>query len=260
MLPHAESESVEFKLIWKDDYLKQICGFANGNGGKLYIGINDNGVCIGVENTKRLLEELPNKILTLVGLIIPIEAIKIDSITILCLTVLSADQPVSFRGKFYIRSGTITQELNGSLLQNFLLKRTNITWDEFGEENATLNDIDEQTVRKFVQLAIASNRMHPAALKYSVKELFNTLHLFDNHGRIKRCALLAFALDPMKFFPSFSVKIGRFTSDTNIIFQDVLEKNLFSIAEDGIDVLKSKYLKTAISYNGIHGLAPVCDR
>ena len=39
MLPHAESESVEFKLIWKDDYLKQICGFANGNGGKSYLFI-----------------------------------------------------------------------------------------------------------------------------------------------------------------------------------------------------------------------------
>ena len=252
MLPLMESETVEFKLIWKDDYMKQICGFANGQGGRMYLGVNDNGIGVGLENTKRLLEELPNKILTLIGLIIPIDILEIDSITILRLTITSTDQPVSFRGKFYIRSGTITQELNGSALQNFLLKRNNISWDEFGEENATLDDIDVQTVKRFVHLAIAANRLHSDALNYNILELFNSLHLLDNVGRIKRCALLAFATDPMKFFPSFSVKIGRFTSDSNIIFQDVMEKNLFVIAEEGINILKSKYLKASISYTGIH--------
>ena len=38
-----ESQNVEYKLFWKDDYLKWICGFANAQGGTIYIGIDDNG-------------------------------------------------------------------------------------------------------------------------------------------------------------------------------------------------------------------------
>ena len=57
-----EKENVEFKLIWKDEYLKSICGMANSNGGMLYIGLDDSGQCVGVDNPEKLLKELPNKI------------------------------------------------------------------------------------------------------------------------------------------------------------------------------------------------------
>lgn len=67
-----------------------------------------------------------------------------------------------------------------------------------------------------------------------------------------RVALLAFASDPMRFFPSMTVKIGRFVSETNIVVQDVIEGNLFTMIENIMDILKSKYLKSVISYKGIH--------
>ena len=38
-----ENQHTEFKQIWKDDYLKSICAFANAQGGKLYIGMNNEG-------------------------------------------------------------------------------------------------------------------------------------------------------------------------------------------------------------------------
>ena len=31
----SENQSIEFKEIWKDEYLKWICGFANANGESL---------------------------------------------------------------------------------------------------------------------------------------------------------------------------------------------------------------------------------
>ena len=33
----------EIKESWRDEYLKWICGFANAQGGRLYIGMCDNG-------------------------------------------------------------------------------------------------------------------------------------------------------------------------------------------------------------------------
>jgi len=65
----SETQNIEYKLVWRDDYLKWLCGFANANGGVLYIGKNDNGEIVGVKDTKKLLEELPNKIRTTMGMV-----------------------------------------------------------------------------------------------------------------------------------------------------------------------------------------------
>ena len=50
-----ENQNIEWKSKWRDDYLEWICGFANAQGGTIYIGIDDNGHVIGLTNTKRLL-------------------------------------------------------------------------------------------------------------------------------------------------------------------------------------------------------------
>ena len=31
-----ENQDIEFKSVWKDEYLKWICGMANANGGIIY--------------------------------------------------------------------------------------------------------------------------------------------------------------------------------------------------------------------------------
>lgn len=54
-----ECQNIEWKETWSDDYLKWLCGFANAQGGKLYIG---------VKNAKKLLEDIPNKIVTTLGI------------------------------------------------------------------------------------------------------------------------------------------------------------------------------------------------
>ena len=33
-----EHQNIEYKSSWHDDYLKWICGFANAQGGRIYIG------------------------------------------------------------------------------------------------------------------------------------------------------------------------------------------------------------------------------
>ena len=43
-----ENQSIEYKESWRDEYVKWLCGFANAQGGKLYIGINDKGEVCGV--------------------------------------------------------------------------------------------------------------------------------------------------------------------------------------------------------------------
>lgn len=62
-----EQQNTEYKESWHDDYLKWIAGFANSQGGKLYIGIDDTGKITGLKEYEKLLAELPNKIRDLLG-------------------------------------------------------------------------------------------------------------------------------------------------------------------------------------------------
>jgi len=64
-----EKQNIEYKSIWKDEYLRWICGFANALGGTLIIGKNDDEKIVGVKNAKKLLEDLPNKITTILGIV-----------------------------------------------------------------------------------------------------------------------------------------------------------------------------------------------
>jgi len=57
-----EQHNIEYKTSWHDDYLKTICAFANSQGGKLYIGKDNNGHTTGLTEYQKLMDDLPNKI------------------------------------------------------------------------------------------------------------------------------------------------------------------------------------------------------
>lgn len=65
----AEKQNIEWKAIWKDDYLAWLCGFANAQGGKLYIGVDDSGKPIGLSNCKNSLRIFQTKSVILWGLL-----------------------------------------------------------------------------------------------------------------------------------------------------------------------------------------------
>ena len=54
-----ESQIIEYKQSWRDEFLKEICGFANAQGGILYIGVDDKGTVVGLQHAKKLLEDIP---------------------------------------------------------------------------------------------------------------------------------------------------------------------------------------------------------
>ena len=72
----AENQNTEWKESWRDEYLKQICGFANAQGGKIYIGCDDNGKIVGVDNSKKLLEDIPNKIVQALGIVVDVNLLE----------------------------------------------------------------------------------------------------------------------------------------------------------------------------------------
>ena len=124
-----ELQNIEFKESWRDDYLKWICGFANLHGGTLYIGINDNGDVCGVYDAKKLLEDIPNKVRDKLGILVDVSLEEKDGRQYLKIVTEAYPYPVSFRGKYYQRSGATNQELKGAALDRFMLRKQGKTWD-----------------------------------------------------------------------------------------------------------------------------------
>ena len=48
----SESQNIEFKVSWRDEYLKWICGFANAQGGTIFIGKDDSGNVVDLKDAK----------------------------------------------------------------------------------------------------------------------------------------------------------------------------------------------------------------
>lgn len=70
-----ESQNTEFKATWRDECLKWTGGFANAEGGALIIGQNDKGETAGASKAAKLLQDLPNKIRDVLGIMADVRLI-----------------------------------------------------------------------------------------------------------------------------------------------------------------------------------------
>lgn len=216
-----ESQNVEYKQSWKDEYLRWICGFANAQGGTLYIGIDDNGNVIGIDNERYLLENLPNKCIQATGIVPDIENLSQKGKAYLAIHIKASEQPVACNGKYYLRSGSTLQELTGNALTDFLLRRTNTSWDMHIVQDATLKDIDSKAVNYFVEAAVEAKRLDKSARKGTTEDILRKLRLLTRQGELTFAALMLFGKDVEYYCPNVSFRIGRFgTSQADLIFDD----------------------------------------
>ncbi len=123
----SEKHNVEWKEVWKDEYLNWICGFANAQGGTIYIGIDDSGNISGLKNSKKLLEDIPNKIKNAMGIVADINLEESEKGEYIKIKVNPYTFPVSGNGKYYYRSGSTNQHFAGLALDEFMLKKQGVT-------------------------------------------------------------------------------------------------------------------------------------
>jgi ATP-dependent DNA helicase RecG len=218
----VENQHTEFKQIWKDTFLKSICAFANAQGGTLYLGINDNGEVTGLTNYAKLLEDLPNKIRNILGLIPQINHKQENNKDYIEIIVQASKTPVSFHGHFYYRSGSTIQDLTGGSLEHFLLAKRGKKWDGIIAENFSMDDLTETAFAIFRKKARRSKRVPEEDLNSSNKELLESLKLTENQ-QLLRAAVLCFGKDAEKLITGAFVKIGFFRTHADLLYQDVIE-------------------------------------
>ena len=158
--------------------------------------------------------------------------------------------PISYKGEFHYRSGSTKQVLRGAALSRFLLQKYGRTWDDVPMPGIGLKDLDGRTLERFRRRAADSERLSQDILDESDAGVIEKLRLREGEY-LKRAAVLLFHPAPGRFVREAYVKIGYFRGP-ELLYQDVIEGDLFAQVDRAMDLLYSKYTKALISYDGIY--------
>lgn len=236
-----EQQNIEYKNSWRDEYLKWICGFANAQGGKIFIGIDDNGKVTGLDDYKKLMEDIPNKAVTHLGLVVDVNLHRKAGKQYIEINVPASTVPISYHGAYHYRSGSTKQELKGAALHKFLLEKIGVSWEQQIIPNATLSEIDEDAVKRFLEKAIGNKRISNLAVDSDTFSLLKQLELVNEKGDFLLAALLLFGKKPKRYAPSAYFKIGRFGhSQSDLRSQDIEEGNILDMADLVLEILDKK--------------------
>lgn len=223
----TEGQNLEFKSSWSDDCLKAISAFANSDGRALAVGIDDDGKAIGINNAKKLLEDIPNKIKNKLGIIPRVKLQNKENKDIIEIHVNPSVHPVSYKGIYYTRTGSTVQEISGTELTRFLLSRLGKSWDALPSET-DVGEIDERTFERFIELA--KERLPEISERDGAEKSLKNLDMMVNE-KLTNAAVLLFTRKPQRHIISSGARIGRFKTETDIL--DTVEAfgNLFQQLE-----------------------------
>lgn len=247
----GESQNIEFKLTWRDEYLKWICGFANAYGGTIFIGKDDTGKVVDLKDAENLMEEIPNKVRDTLGILVDVNLHQTDLGEFIEILVEQYPYPVNYKGQYHYRSGSTKQELKGAALDKFLLQKKEKKWDGVPVPNVSINNLKQDTFDFFRKRAFRSQRIDEESLADSNEHLIDNLQLKEGKF-LKRASILLFHPNPEKYVTGAYIKIGFFESDSDLRYQDEIHGNLFEQVEKTTELLFTKYIKAFISYEGLN--------
>ena len=247
-----EDQNIEWKESWRDEYLKWICGFANAQGGRIYIGVNDDGCVTGVTDYRKLLEDIPNKVQTTLGIMVDVNLLREEDLYYIEINISPSSFAVNYRGEYYYRSGSTRQQLKGAALTDFLLKKTgySIRWDAEPAPQFSAEELDYESFDLFRKAAKSSGRVTDADLKVGNIELLNRLGLLTPDGYLKKAAVLLFYRQPELLISGCYIKLGMFGEGADLQYQEEIRGSLIIMAERLMEIIFLKYLKADITYEG----------
>ena len=225
--------------------------YANAQGGKIYIGCDDEGNVVSLPNARRLLECIPNKIRDAMGIIVDVKLDK-DGKEYIEIDVPPYPIGISCKGICCYRSGSTRQILTGQALEAFLMRKRGATWDNLPLPAFSLNDVDDETVTHFTQWAAKKGRIDQIVLDEPKDVLMEKLHLM-NGPYLTNAAMLLFSKDPEKWQLGAYVKIGYFETDADLLYQDEIHGSILEQIGKIVELVYLKCMRAKITMRGCSG-------
>jgi ATP-dependent DNA helicase RecG len=222
----GESESLEFKSSLADinEIVEDVSAFSNSKGGKILIGISNSGEVVGVEIGKDTIERLTNKIVnnTEPKVFPSIRVEKIEKKKIIVIEIQeSKEKPVFAFGRAFKRVGKSTLRMSKDEIERLILEKKKVYWDSLICEEASLEDIDEEKVRWYLE---RREKMRKMPKQIDIKTLLiNIGAAKETNGKVKptNAGILFFGKNPQRFIPTRIIgvrfkgtELSRTTIDT----------------------------------------------
>ena len=230
--------------------MEWICGYANAQGGKIYIGCDDSGNAIGTPNSHKLLEDIPNKIRDALGIVVGVNLLNDKDKEYIEIDVPPYPIGISCKGIYYYRSGSTRQVLTGPALEAFLMRKRGATWDNLPLPAFSLEDVNDELLDRFKQWGIKKGRIDQSVLDEPKNILMEKLHLM-NGSYLTNAAMLLFSKEPEKWQLGAYIKLGYFETDADLLYQDEIHGSILEQIDKVVELVHLKYMKAKISYVGM---------
>ena len=223
----AETDSVEFKETTGqlERGMETLCAFLNGNGGTVLFGITDKKIIIGQEvadTTKRNIADAISRLEPTPTVQISYVPIPDKEKKIIALHVEDArfDRPFSYKGRAYMRVESVTTVMPQPTYEKLLLQRDGgkYRWEQFENEDLTLQDIDCNEVLKTVRLGIECGRL-PEDTGNDIPVILEKFGLMHN-GVLNHAAAVLFGKHEKMEYPQCLLRLARFRGTDKTVFMD----------------------------------------
>jgi len=236
LLEKEESNKLEFKERFNDSVLKTIAAFANTYGGLIIIGVNNKREVVGIDVDDENYQKIINKVINKLGITPDFEIAEVDDKSILAIEVNKSYIPVSFEGRYYKRVGNTTREMNFEELKRFFQR--DLRWERLSERDFKIDEIDEDSVRRFLRTAKAKGRLTVFNGNEPIEEILERLGLMEN-GKINNAGMLLFGKNSQKYFDHARVRVVRLKDNITIIGDRWIEGNLFNQFRETEEAIKN---------------------
>lgn len=200
-----------------DSLAAEIIAFSNGQGGKIYLGINDDGSVEGLssEDIQRLNQLISNcasqHVVPTVNPTTQNETIG-DKLILIIDVLKGINKPYQDKkGVFWVKSGSDKRKATSrEEIQRLFQASSMIHADESPANGLTIADLDMDYFRHFFYKRY-SERLEQQALP--LEQVIRNMNL-GNKGELNISAGLLFSKNPSTRLPVFIVKAGVFPSET----------------------------------------------
>lgn len=207
-----ESENIELKEIVTDDIKKEIIAFANCNGGKLYIGIRDDGTVIGLPDPDSTALQISNMVRDAIKpdltMFLHYETIEEDRKKIIVVDIQrGTDRPYYIAKKgmrpegVYVRQGYSAVPATDTAIR-YMIKETD--GDRFEAMRSLKQELTFEAVKQEFQLR---------EVDFGLQQM-RTLKLMDKDGLYSNLALL------LSDQCTHTVKVAVFQGTDQTVFKD----------------------------------------
>ena len=229
----GESKNIEYKLTLPDKsekYIKTIVAFANSQGGKLIIGVDDKThqvVGVDDDNLFRLMDGIANAVSdSCVPQIIPdIEPQTIDGKTVIVVTVeVGKNRPYYLKSKgkengTYIRVAGTSRQAYPEKIKELEMEGARISWDELTCVGYPV--IEEDIDKLCGDIERFREKSGMEAKKVKKEQLINWKILKQSEGQL--LATNAYALLTSDYFPFAKTQCAVFKGIDRTVFLDKRE-------------------------------------